>query len=137
MPREVVATPGLASSPGFSHVVRAGDLVVVSGQIARQADGQVVGRGDPARQAAQVFDNLETALTAAGVGLDDVIRLGIFITDPSHRAAVSAQRDRVFSEPRPASTLLVVAALADPDLLVEVEALAHARHEDPTLPPRS
>lgn len=124
MPREVIPTPALSSSPGFSHAVRAGGLLVVSGQVARDGQGRLVGLGDPAAQAEQVFENLRVALEAGGAGWDDVIRLGIFVTDREARPAVAAVRDSAFAEPRPASTFVVVASLADPDLLVEVEALA-------------
>lgn len=124
MPREVVPTPALTSSPGFSHAVRAGGLLVVSGQVARDGQGRLVGAGDPATQAQQVFANLRVALAAGGAGLDDVVKLGIFVTDLEARPAVAAVRDEVFVEPRPASTFVVVASLADSDLLVEVEALA-------------
>jgi enamine deaminase RidA (YjgF/YER057c/UK114 family) len=117
---------GLAGSSGYSHVVRAGDFVVVSGQVARDADGQVVGRGDAGAQARLIFENLDKALTAAGASLDDVVKLTIFVTDISARAAVSRVRDERLADPKPASTFLVVAGLTDPDFLLEIEALAYA-----------
>lgn len=125
MSRQVVETPGLAAGPGFSQVVRAGDLVVVSGQVARNETGDLVGSGDAAAQARQVFANIRTAVEAAGGHLDDVVKLTLFLTDPTTRVEVAAARDATFRPPRPASTLVVVAALADPSLLLEVEALAH------------
>jgi enamine deaminase RidA (YjgF/YER057c/UK114 family) len=94
--------------------------------VPRDADGQVVGRGDAEAQARSVFENLDRALAAAGAGLDDVVKLTIFMTHISHRAAVSRVRDERFAEPRPASTLVVVAGLADRDFLLEIEALAYA-----------
>lgn len=124
MPRRAVSAQGLAHSSAYSHAVRAGDLVVVSGQVARDADGRLVGQGDVAAQTRQVFANLDAVLRAAGCGPDDVVKLTVFVTDRSARAAVSRVRDEIFTEPRPASTFLVVAGLADPDLLVEIEALA-------------
>lgn len=128
MSREVIAVEGVPAAPGFSQVVRAGDLLVVSGQVARDDTGALVGRGDAGGQAAQIFANLERALAAGGATPDDVVKLTVYLTDRSQRAAVSAERDRAFAEPRPASTLVVVAGLAHPDLLVEVEALAYLGH---------
>jgi enamine deaminase RidA (YjgF/YER057c/UK114 family) len=125
VPRQVFPTSGLLVSPGFSHAVRAGDFIHVSGQVARDADGRLVGNNDPEAQARQVFHNIGRALSAAGAGSEDVVKITVFVTNAADRASVSRVRDESFAEPRPASTFLVVAALAEPDLLVEVEAVAH------------
>lgn len=126
MPRQAIPTPDVLATSGFSNVLRAGDLVVVSGQVSRDIDGELVGRGDAEVQTRQVFDNLRRVLQAAGSGFEDVVRLTVFATEMSVRAAVHRVREELFDEPRPASTFLVVAGLADPDFLVEIEALAYS-----------
>ncbi|GAA4062921.1 MULTISPECIES: RidA family protein [Actinomadura] len=120
--------PELAPGPGYSHVISVdtpGRLVVISGQIALDADGALVGPGDLRAQTRQVFTNLHTALTAAGADWRHVIKLGYFVRDASQVIAVRQVRDE-FLPPgvAPASTLVEVARLFRDDLLIEVEALA-------------
>jgi reactive intermediate/imine deaminase len=110
-------------SPGF----RVGDLVYTSGQVAVTDTGDgVVGVGDFDAQLAQVFEHLDTILRAGGSGLDRVIKVTIYLTDMKYLPNVVAARSRYFSEPYPASTMIEVSALALPDLLVEIEAVAVA-----------
>jgi reactive intermediate/imine deaminase len=104
--------------------VRAGDLLFISGQVAWDADGQVVGRGDPVRQAEQVFANIATILAAHGATFEDVVKVTVFVTDLSWFEQLSDVRVRLFSTLPPASTIVQVASLVDPDLLIEVEAVA-------------
>ena len=102
-----------------------GRLVAISGQVALDADGAVVGAGDAAAQARQVFENLRRCLAAAGAGFADVIKLTYFVTDVAYMPAIRAARDEVLgTDPLPASTAVQVAALVLPDLLLEIEALA-------------
>jgi enamine deaminase RidA (YjgF/YER057c/UK114 family) len=109
---------------GMSQVASArGRLVIVSGQVALDERGKVVGVGDFEAQAVRVFENLRTALAAAGASFEDVIRLGSFITDPKNLATLRAVRMRYLKAPFPASTG-VVTALVLPELLLEVEAMA-------------
>ncbi|HET6952150.1 MAG TPA: RidA family protein [Acidimicrobiales bacterium] len=117
---------GLAPGVGYSHVVYGtGRLVVVSGQVAVDEHGEIVGAGDPAAQAHQVFHNLGRCLTAAGAGWGDVVKLTFYLTDAGHLPAVRAARDAHIDTARPpASTAVQVVALFRPDLLLEVEALA-------------
>jgi enamine deaminase RidA (YjgF/YER057c/UK114 family) len=94
--RHVVAPDGVAAGRGYSQVVSGqGRLVVVSGQIAQDERGELVGPGDPAAQARQVFDNLRRCLTAAGVGFGDVVKLTFFVLDVTELPAVRAARDAV------------------------------------------
>jgi reactive intermediate/imine deaminase len=112
---------------GYSHVVDApaGRIVYVSGQVPLDTAGELVGAGDFARQARQVFANLNAALEAAGVGWDDVVKLNFFVTDVSEIAALREIRDEyVNTEHPPASTLVQVAALFRPDVMFEAEAVA-------------
>ena len=84
-----------------------------------------MGEGDAAAQVEQVFRNLRTVVEASGGTLDDIVKLNIYVTDAAYRPAIVAARQRHFQEGRyPASTYLVVSALALPQLLVEIEAVA-------------
>ena len=117
---------GLPPANGYSHAVAfTGRLVVISGQVPAGPDGQVVGAGDPAAQVRQVFTNLATALAAAGATLAQVVKLTIFLTDLADLAVFRAVRDEFLAGgPPPASSLVQVAGLVNPDFRVEVEALA-------------
>ncbi|MGW1495670.1 RidA family protein [Streptomyces sp. NPDC002402] len=119
----VQAPEGVAPGTGYSHVVwGTGRFVAISGQCALDQDGKVVGEGDPAAQATQVFENLRRCLGAA---FDDVVKLTYFVTDVAHLPAVRAARDAVIDAGRlPASSAVQVAALFRPELLVEIEAFA-------------
>lgn len=117
----------LSSPPGYSHVVTipAGRLVWTAGQIAVDADGNLVGLGDWESQARLVFQNLTRALDAAGARWPDVVKLTYFVVDTSGLATIRAVRDAFVDRSRPpTSTLVQVAGLAYPDLLLEVEAVA-------------
>ncbi|MEU8618477.1 RidA family protein [Streptomyces sp. NPDC048623] len=122
----VAAPEGLAPSPQFSHVVwGTGRFVAVSGQLALDAAGEVVGTGDAAAQARQVFANVGRCLAAAGAGFEDVVKLTYFVTDMAHMPAIRAARDAAFDRlPLPASSAVQVSALVLPALLVEIEAFA-------------
>jgi enamine deaminase RidA (YjgF/YER057c/UK114 family) len=124
--RHVAAPDGVAAGRGYSQVVTGrGRLVVVSGQIAQDAAGELVGPGDPAAQARQVFENLGRCLAEAGAGFGDVVKLTFFVLDVADLPAVREARDAVIDTARPpASTAVQVAALVAPGCLVEVEALA-------------
>jgi len=126
MQRQIVRPEGLAATSGYSHVAEfSGRLIAVSGQVAWDADGNVVGRDDVESQARQVFTNLRTALAAAGADLPNVVKLTVFLTDIGDLATVRRVRNE-FVDPAspPASTLVQVSALVDPALKIEVEALA-------------
>jgi reactive intermediate/imine deaminase len=114
-----------ALRPYYANAVRvpAGDLLFISGQVAWDADGEVVGRGDPVRQAEQVFANIATILEAHGATFEDVVKVTVFVTDLSWFEQLSDVRLRLFSTLPPASTIVQVASLVDPDLVIEVEAV--------------
>jgi reactive intermediate/imine deaminase len=126
MQRHLVRPDGLAPTRGYSHVVEfSGRVVAVSGQVAFDAEGGIVGRDDAEAQTRQVFENLRTALAAVGAGLEHVVKLTVFVTDMADLAAVRSVRNEYFaSEAPPASTLVQVVSLVDPALKVEIEALA-------------
>lgn len=119
---------GLAISPNYTHVVevRSGRTAYLSGQIAVDADGKVIGAGDFEAQARQVFGNLRLALTAADMDFSHLIKLNLYLTDLSHLPVMSRVRaEYVGNNPPPASTVIQVAGLAYPELLFEAEAIAH------------
>ncbi|MFJ3087733.1 RidA family protein [Streptomyces sp. NPDC086838] len=121
-----VAPDGVAPAQGYSHVVVGeGRLVAISGQIALDEKGNLVGDGDPAAQARQVFENLKRCLEAGGATFADVAKLTFYVTDVAFLPAIRDARDAHVDVARPpASTAVQVAALFRPDLLMEVEALA-------------
>lgn len=124
-----VNAPDLAATPGYSHAaeVRGGRTVYLSGQIAVNARGEVVGEGDFTAQARQVFENLRAALAAVDLTFDAVVKLTFFLTDFVHLPQMRAVRDEFVNTARPpASSAVQVAALVRPELLIEVEAVAAA-----------
>ncbi len=108
---------------GYSRAVRVGSHIHVSGTTSSTADG-LVGRGDPYAQAVQALRTIQAALAEAGATAGDVVRTRIYITRVEDWPDVGRAHGEVFGEIRPATTLLVVAALVDPDMLVEIEAEA-------------
>jgi reactive intermediate/imine deaminase len=121
-----VRPDGMPPVNGYSHAVAfQGRLVAVSGQVPLDADGRLVGRGDPEAQARQVFTNLEAALAAAGATMDHVIKLTVFLTDMADLAAFRTVRDEfIRADTPPASSLVQVSGLVNPEFRIEVEALA-------------
>src|SRR3989337_7226 len=109
---------------GFSRAVRVGDTVYVSGTVAWGDDGKLVGPGDVYAQARRAIRNIEKALVEAGASLRDVVRTRIYLTDISRWEEAARAHGEAFGEIRPASSMLQVAGLADPAMLVEIEAVA-------------
>jgi len=109
---------------GYSRTVRVGRTVYVSGTTATDSEGGLVGRGDAYAQTAQALRNIESALGRAGGGLDQVVRTRCFVTDIGLWEEVGRAHREVFGAIRPASTLVEVSRLIDPEMLVEIEAEA-------------
>ena len=124
MPKEFINPDTLSTPPGYSHVVKAGNLVFISGQIAVDPNGQVVGVGDIEAQARQVFANLETAVKAGGGRREDIVSITIYLINPDHLTAYRSAREQFFGSKPPASTLLFISGLARPEILLEIEATA-------------
>ena len=109
---------------GYSRAVRAGDQIHVSGTTATDEDGDVVGAGDPAAQTRQAIANVEEALGAFDATLADVVRTRLYVTDVDDWEAIGRAHGEAFGDVRPAATMVEVSRLIDPELLVEIEAVA-------------
>ena len=125
MERERVNPPGVHTpQASYSHVTRVGNTLYISGQIGLDPDGNLVGPGDAEAQAEQCYRNIEAIVRHFGGTLDHVVRITQYLTDLSYRPLVARSRERMFTPPYPASTLVVISSLASPELLVEIEATA-------------
>jgi enamine deaminase RidA (YjgF/YER057c/UK114 family) len=126
---EHINPKGLAAPHGYTHVVaaRPGKMVFLSGQVAMDAQGHLVGKDDLRAQAKQVFENLKTALAASGATFDDVVKITWYVKGytPQNLATLREIRDGfVNKEKPPASTLVGVSSLFQDDYLLEVDAVA-------------
>ena len=110
---------------GYSRVIRAGDLVVVAGTTALMPDGVIAGIGDPYLQAKQTIENIGSALARVGGTLADVIRTRVFLVDTGHFEGFARAHGEAFADIRPVNTTVVVAELADPRMLIEIEVDAY------------
>lgn len=111
---------------GYSRAVRAGPYIHVSGTTAFGPDGGIVGAGDVGAQTRQCLENIRVALESAGAAITDVVRTRIYVTDASRWREVADAHRIWFDRVRPAATLVEVARLIAPELLVEIEADALA-----------
>ncbi len=126
MPKKTITSSKLAPTRGvFGHGTRAGNMVYVSGQVAFNAQQEIVGVGDIKAQTKQVMENIKAVLDEEGATFDDVVKVTAFITDMGHFPQIHEVRREYFSsDSYPASTMVEVRALAHPDLLIEIEAVA-------------
>ena len=127
MAREFINPPDLATPPSniYNHVVKVGATVYISGQVSRDMNGRTSHVGDPEAQIREVWANLEIAVKAAGGSLKDIVKTTTYVVGAENLGKIRAARLSLLPpDGRPTSTTLLVAGLADPDLLVEVEAIA-------------
>ena len=114
----------------YTDAVEASGFLYISGMLPVNADGELVGTGDVIRQSEQVLDNVGAVLQATGATFGDVVRVGVYVRDMADRELINTVRRRYFGDSRPASTLVEVSALANPDALVEIEAVALLSWDD-------
>src|SRR5215469_562424 len=125
----LTAVPGVAPGPGFAHAVSvAGSLAFISGQVALNGDGALVGPGDIAAQTRQALANVHAIVRALGADWPDVARFGWYVLDASAVQVIRDVRDEIIrpalgDRPNPASSLVQVAALVRPEFLIEVDAV--------------
>ena len=126
MPFNTITTPEAKPVANYKMATRqeGGQLLYISGQVARDTDGNVVGTGDMRTQARQVFQNLRQVLQAAGGDFKDLMKITTYITNIADFPALAEVRGEIFQGELPASTLIVVKSLFNPDFLIEVEGMA-------------
>jgi enamine deaminase RidA (YjgF/YER057c/UK114 family) len=112
------------STVGYSRAVRVDGEIHVSGTTATDDDGELVGVGDPFAQTRQIISNIDAAMEEAGASLSDVIRTRIFVTDIDDWEEIGRAHGEAFGDVRPATTMVEVSRLIDPEMLVEIEAVA-------------
>jgi 2-iminobutanoate/2-iminopropanoate deaminase len=130
--REKIQPQGLhiamrAGHPAYTHVVTVsgtGKMVFVAGQLARDANGNCVGKGDMRAQIQQVGENIKACLEAAGATLADIVKTNTFVTNYEEFSKHGDMRLRYFGPATPTSTTVQISRLADPDAMVEIEAVA-------------
>jgi reactive intermediate/imine deaminase len=108
----------------FSQAIQAGNTIYRSGQVALDPDGNAVGKGDMKAQTRPAWENIKAVLEAAGVSLNDVVKISQFITDMSRFMEAQEVRKEYLTDPAPAATTVEVKSLAFPDLLIEIEGVA-------------
>jgi 2-iminobutanoate/2-iminopropanoate deaminase len=125
MSREEIRVEGLAEPIShFTDAVRAAGFLYVSGAVAVDGEGRLVGGDDVVAQVRQVFENMRVILAAGGCGFEDVVKVTIFLTDIDDRPLINPVRQLAFGTTRPASTLVEVPRLAVDGAKVEIECVA-------------
>ena len=123
-PIERINPDGLNKPATYSHVVKVGNLLFISGQVAFDSAGNLVGENDMKAQVRQVLENLKTALASQRADFSNVVKINIFTTDVEAFLGSAEVRAEYFKGHPPASTLVQIERLARPGLLVEIEAIA-------------
>ena len=127
MQKEFIDPPELGTPPNniYHHVVKVGNTVYIAGQLSRDVNGKPIHVGNAEAQTIQAWANLEAAVKAAGGTLADIVKTNTYVVGRENMAGVRAGRAKAQPpEGRPTSTTVIVAGLADPEFVVEVEAIA-------------
>lgn len=122
--RTIVQPTDLYDPGRYAQCVRVENTLYISGQVPLDVQGQLVGKGDVRAQAECVWHNIGLILKAAGGGFSNIVRVGTFLTNMGDRDACMQIRNEILGSHRVASTLLGVSALANPEFLIEIEAIA-------------
>ena len=109
---------------GYSHVAKVGKTLYIAGQVARDVQGKLVGKGDFEGQARQVYTNLENILHETGGGLKNIVKMTTILTHYGNLEIYRKIRNEFFGDIMPPNTLLIIESLASPDFMIEVEAIA-------------
>jgi enamine deaminase RidA (YjgF/YER057c/UK114 family) len=109
---------------GYSHVARVGKTLYIAGQVARDVQGKLVGKGDFEAQARQVYTNLRNILEEAGGGLRNIVKTTTILIHYGNVESYRKIRNEFFGDMMPPNTLLIIESLASPDFMIEVEAIA-------------
>ncbi len=127
MPKTRVYSPAVAEAPPgrWSNAIRAGEFLFISGQVSRSSDGARIEGTDEYAQAKNIFTKIRSLVEAAGGTAEDVVKVTIYMINIRQNKEVWRARQEFFSGDFPASTLVEVSALGSPELLVEIEAIAH------------
>ena len=123
-PENVFDPDAVFGGKSYRQAIRAGDTLYIAGQAAIDTDGQIVGVGDVEAQAVKVMENLMACLAAAGATADDIVKVTTFYLRREDRATIAAVRRRFLGDAEFVHTGLIIDGLADPELLLEIEAIA-------------
>lgn len=128
-PRKTAINPASVATPlkpYYSNAVRseAGPLLWISGQVALDAEGRLVGEGDLRAQAEQVLKNIQAILAESGATMDDIVKVTVYVTDIRAFNDIADIRERYFPKDGPSSVICEVSALAWPEFMIEIEAVA-------------
>ncbi|MEK9683794.1 MAG: RidA family protein [Rhodospirillaceae bacterium] len=128
-PRKIAKNPSAVAVPlkkYYSNAVKseAGPLLWISGQVALDKDGKLVGKGDLRQQAVQVLENIKAILSDSGATMDDIVKVTVYVTDIGAFNEIADIREQYFPSDGPSSVICEVSALAWPEFMIEIEAVA-------------
>lgn len=124
MAHEILKLSKVHPTEGYSHAAKAGNTLYIAGQVAKDLEGNLVGKGDFGTQARQVFTNLKSILDEAGGRIENIVKMTTFLTHFDYIETYRNVRDEFIQEPYPPNTLLIVDSLAMAEYMIEVEAIA-------------
>lgn len=124
MAHEILQLKSVHPTIGYSHAAKSGNVLYIAGQVAKDVEGNLVGKGDFEAQIHQVYENLKNIMEESGGTLQNIVKMTTFLTHYSYIETYRSVRSKYFPEPCPPNTLLIIESLALPDFMIEVEAIA-------------
>ncbi len=124
MAKEIINPPDVVPARGWSHAIKTGNTVYVAGQVGWDIEGKLVGKDDFEAQARMALENLKRVLAAAGAQMTDVVQMNFYIINLEDFAKIRNPYREYFGKYYPCQTLTVIKSLAEPDLLIEIQAIA-------------